>query len=163
MGKTVIRIPRRVEPRPHVAFQGVKHGPDLMACYGFDGGLFVVFDSAREMDIHVAPGDDPVTAEDIEMGRYVPTDDGQPGFTYFIGGDEGAIKIGRSVNIDVRMRDIQACSPIPVRLLAMRRGGNYERVYHRLLAPFRLHGEWFTRCPAILAEIARLAGEAGRG
>lgn len=76
---------------------------------------------------------------------------------YFIGGDEGAIKIGYSVCPESRLRAIQSCSPIPLRILA-RCPGNEEKegAYHFQFAEYRLHGEWFERHPDLLREIDRL-------
>ena len=155
--QTTVSIPRKVKPEHGAAMIGFKHGPDLMAMYGPDGRLVSVFDSAREADLIVREGSRPVTAADLRSAQFVPfDDDAETGTTYFIGGETGAIKIGRSVNADVRLRDIQACCPIPIRLLATRKGASREKMYHRLFAADRLHGEWFARSPAILAEIARL-------
>src|SRR3546814_16971046 len=118
-----------------------------------------IFDSVREVDIIVEDplSDQPVTSADLSSARTVNFDDCELDgtTTYFIGGDTGAIKIGRSVNAAVRLKDIQECSPIPVRLLETRRGGSREQLYHNLLAAHRLHNELFSRPPAILAVIAR--------
>lgn len=154
--QTTISIPRRIQTDGAALMTGLKHGADLMAMYGADGRLFAVFDSAREVDLIFCDGDHDLTAGDIQSAQFVPCDDGEAGTTYFIGGEHGAIKIGRSVNVDVRLKDIQACSPIPVSVLATRKGSSREKLYHRLFAAHRLHGEWFVRHPDILAEIDRL-------
>lgn len=79
------------------------------------------------------------------------------GLCYFIGGSDGAVKIGHSVDVPGRLRAIAACSPIPLSVLAIRAGGERrETAYHEQFAAHRLHGEWFTRCPEIEAEIAHL-------
>ena len=76
---------------------------------------------------------------------------------YFIGGAEGAIKIGFSVDPIGRLSAIRSHSPIPVSILALASGGEArESVYHLQFAEHRLHGEWFSRAPEILAEIERL-------
>lgn len=161
MDKTdILQIARRMKMGPDVAMMGVKHGPDLMALYDFSGKLIAVFDSLRELDIIPAdgPDDQPVTMADLMRARLDEFDTmDMVGTTYFIGGDEGAIKIGRTINLPVRLKDIQSCSPIVVRVLATRRGGERERLYHRLYAEHRLSGEWFTRHPDILDEITRLS------
>jgi hypothetical protein len=78
-------------------------------------------------------------------------------FCYFIGGDTGAVKIGQAQNVEKRFRDIQMCSPIPLKILAVTHGGqSRETAYHFTFRDRRLHGEWFERCPEILAEIERL-------
>lgn len=156
-----IGIPRRIRVSKGAAMEGRKHGPHLMAIYGSDGRLVLVFDSSREVDLMVpqGPDDQPVRIADLERATVVPFGDGDaPGVTYFIGGDTGAIKIGRTVNLATRLKDIQACSPIPVRVLATRQGADREKLYHRLFSGHRQHGEWFDRHPDILAEIACLNG-----
>lgn len=164
----IIKIPRRIKGGR--AFTGIKHGDDLMAMYGPDGRLTGVFDSAREVDLIVAPSasDGPVTRRQLAQAEVRPFGDEElSGFTYFVGGDTGPIKIGRAVNVAVRFKDIQACSPVRLSVLAVRQGGERERLYHRLFADARVHGEWFARTPAILAEIARLnatrPADLGRG
>jgi Meiotically up-regulated gene 113 len=80
------------------------------------------------------------------------------GYCYFIGGDHGAIKIGHTVNVADRLRTIQSHSPIPLKVLAVVKGSEpRESAYHHQFAEHRLHGEWFSRHPDILAEIERLA------
>jgi hypothetical protein len=77
---------------------------------------------------------------------------------YFVGGDEGPVKIGFSIDVASRLRAMQACSPVVLRVLATRTGGEMrESAYHRQFSDHRLHGEWFTRCPEIEAEITHLS------
>jgi len=81
------------------------------------------------------------------------------GWTYFIGGDAGCIKIGWTggVSADQRCKELQTGSPIRLRVLAFVRGGmDIERAYHARFKDARSHGEWFERVPEIEAEIARL-------
>lgn len=77
---------------------------------------------------------------------------------YFVGGDEGPIKIGFTQQpIKERLKSIQNGSPIKLRVLATMPGvRKKEAWYHRLYAAHRLHGEWFERHPDILAEIERI-------
>lgn len=76
---------------------------------------------------------------------------------YFIGGDEGAIKIGMSIEAKKRLIQIQGSCPIKVRILALASGGEFrERAYHTQFDRHWSHSEWFTRCPEIEAEIERL-------
>lgn len=80
---------------------------------------------------------------------------------YFIGGEIGCIKIGYSSNVPERLKAIQACSPIAVRLLAIVSGGGpRETAYHAQFDHLRSHGEWFHRDQAILDEIEKLSREA---
>ncbi len=77
---------------------------------------------------------------------------------YFIGGAVGGIKIGFARDVGRRFANIQSCSPIPLELLAAVTGTmKTERDYHLRFAEHRLHGEWFSPAPDILAEIARLS------
>jgi hypothetical protein len=86
----------------------------------------------------------------------------KPGTIYFIGGTIGAIKIGFTTTLDVRLRRLRANSPIPLSILASKQGVAWdERAYHQLFAAHRLHGEWFDRHPDILAEIERLSPTTG--
>lgn len=90
------------------------------------------------------------------------------GDLYFIGADDGPIKIGFSANPKVRLRSLQLASPFPLRLLAVVKDESHlEREYHKRFAAHRLHGEWFERCPEIQAEIdrinARLSTPEGEG
>lgn len=79
------------------------------------------------------------------------------GKCYFIGGEAGHIKIGYSVDVPARLTAIQACSPIPLKVLAVIDGGEpREAAYHAQFREHRRHGEWFDRHPAILAEIGRI-------
>lgn len=79
------------------------------------------------------------------------------GRCYFIGGEEGPVKIGFSVAPESRLAAIQSCSPVALSILALAGGGDArETAYHHQFAAHRLHGEWFERAPEILAEIERL-------
>jgi len=81
----------------------------------------------------------------------------RPEKCYFIGGEEGAIKIGKTLNPQARLRQIQMCSPIKVRILALAPGGGArERAYHVQFGEHWSHGEWHNRHPDILAEIDRI-------
>jgi len=82
---------------------------------------------------------------------------GCPTRIYFIGADDGPIKIGISASPKSRLTALQTASPFRLRLLAIRVGDVLtERDYHRRFAAHRLHGEWFERAPELLAEIERL-------
>jgi hypothetical protein len=81
-------------------------------------------------------------------------------YCYFIGGDEGPVKIGYSALPAIRLKDLQCGSPVQLRILAAVRGGSErEREYHRRFRGSRAHGEWFHRTPDIIAEIDRIAAE----
>lgn len=81
------------------------------------------------------------------LGHYKP----RMGTTnlYFIQGQNtpgGPIKIGLANNVDSRLRDIQACSPIPLHVLHKLSGASreVETSLHVRFGKDRLHGEWFT-------------------
>lgn len=76
---------------------------------------------------------------------------------YFIGGEEGPVKIGFSRYVEGRLKDMYFHSPIKLSVLATVKGGRErESAYHVQFAEHRIHGEWFARCPEIEAEIERL-------
>jgi hypothetical protein len=73
---------------------------------------------------------------------------------YFIGAEEGPVKIGYARDLWARFRGIQNSCPIELKVLAACVGGRMmEREYHRRFAEHRLHGEWFERVPALAEEI----------
>lgn len=77
---------------------------------------------------------------------------------YFIGGDEGPIKIGYSTWVARRLEEFQAVSPVPMRVLARMPGKRAaEAEFHRRFDAGRLHGEWFERTPELLALIDQIA------
>ena len=78
---------------------------------------------------------------------------------YFIGGDEGPVKIGYATNPKNRLQELRCAHWIELRILATATGGIYrERYYHIIFENWRMRGEWFERCPEIEAEIERLNG-----
>jgi hypothetical protein len=81
-----------------------------------------------------------------------------PRVVYFIGGEDGPVKIGVANSPQRRLAEIQAANARPVHLLAVAPGGfRQEKEYHRMFADGRLHCEWFERSPELVAEIARLS------
>ena len=85
------------------------------------------------------------------------------GLCYFIGCEEGLVKIGHSRQVSRRLAQLRAVSPFPLKLLATATGGaEREAYYHSRFAADRRSGEWFERSAAIEAEIARLSAAAGR-
>jgi len=97
-------------------------------------------------------------AGDLDLKPYERPTRREAELVYFIAGDVGAIKIGSTFDPVSRLNTLQCGSPIPLKILAVTDGGTtQERAYHKRFAAHRLHGEWFERCPEILAEIERLA------
>lgn len=83
-----------------------------------------------------------------------PASDGQ---CYFIGCDEGLVKIGHSQCVSRRLGNLQSNSIYKLRILATCGGGRTaEMRYHRKFEEHSVGGEWFSRCPEIEAEIERL-------
>lgn len=83
----------------------------------------------------------------------------KPGhMVYFVGGDEGPVKIGFTQQpIKERLKCIQNGSPVKLHVLATVPANRiHEKWYHQQFAAHRLHGEWFARVPEIEAEIERL-------
>jgi hypothetical protein len=76
---------------------------------------------------------------------------------YIIQSAAGPIKIGISVNPRGRLKGLQTAHPWKLSLLCVIPGGcALEAQYHARFAEHRLHGEWFSPHPDILAEIDRL-------
>lgn len=80
------------------------------------------------------------------------------GIIYFIGPDEGMVKIGFTNDLQTRLKRLQCGSPVPLKVLASISGQpqTLEREYHTRFASARQHGEWFLRTIAVNAEIERL-------
>lgn len=78
---------------------------------------------------------------------------------YFVQGvDGGPVKIGVSQNAAHRLKDLQAHSPVKLRLLGVAPGTIFEeRKVHERLAAHRLHGEWFADCAEVHAELEALS------
>lgn len=135
----------------------------------FDGGrLTALFhaETMRDMLPFIPPRK--LTAEEVEARANAYNHARADGFNhkvskcYFIGAADGPVKIGHAIDPASRLKTLQAGSPVILSILATARGGEArEGAYHSQFAAHRLHGEWFARCPAILAEIARLTPEAG--
>jgi hypothetical protein len=94
---------------------------------------------------------------------YAPKPRPVRGVVYFIGGNDGPVKIGFTNHLEHRLATLRCSSPVPLGVLATVEGPpELERDYHRRFAAHRLHGEWFARCPEIEAEIERLTTHSGR-
>lgn len=57
--------------------------------------------------------------------------------------DTARLKIGRSSDVDRRLRQLQSASPTPLRMVKVERAGFIEPILHRQFAHLRLHNEWF--------------------
>jgi len=79
---------------------------------------------------------------------------------YFIR-SPNAVKIGMAKDPHRRLMVLQTSHPDELELVATREGGRaLEAEYHARFAEHRVRGEWFEPASPILAEIARLSGEA---
>jgi len=59
--------------------------------------------------------------------------------------DKGMIKIGRSIDPDVRLKQLQTGNPSKLKLIhVFEEIGHKEKLYHELLKEFRIKGEWFS-------------------
>ena len=56
----------------------------------------------------------------------------------------GVVKIGKSRNIERRMKSLQIGSPVTLQLVATLPRGQTEYGWHSEFDPYRQHGEWFT-------------------
>jgi hypothetical protein len=94
------------------------------------------------------------TLEDVERKMYVAKGNPVPeelidtegGSVYFIQAfNGGPIKIGVAGNVKRRLKELQMCCPIPLKVIHIIPGGGrkLETVLHRSFALYRLHGEWF--------------------
>ena len=82
---------------------------------------------------------------------------GEPPYVYFIQAGVGPIKIGLTVNPEVRLSGLQTANSEVLRLVAAQLGGRrLEMDYHNQFKAHHIRGEWFTPHPDILAEIGRL-------
>jgi hypothetical protein len=63
---------------------------------------------------------------------------------YVFGGQDNHVKIGRANNIQVRFRQLQCASPIPLEFIAMLSNDPEDEVsFHERFAEYRQLGEWF--------------------
>lgn len=82
----------------------------------------------------------------------------EPDHLYFVRAADGGgpVKIGRSSAPEKRLGSINTSSPHRLVIAAVARGwGGYERHFHALFAPLRMHREWFS--PALEIDAAIVA------
>lgn len=67
-------------------------------------------------------------------------------------GEDGPVKIGMTVDPPQRIKTLQTANAQPLRPLGLWQGtGADERALHEAFAADRLHGEWFTPNPDLVA------------
>jgi hypothetical protein len=84
--------------------------------------------------------------------------DGDRGFVYVIGQLDGTgpVKIGWSFSPEARLSQLQVGSPVRLLLIGSVPGTvEDEQALHARLAAYRLHGEWFSRSPAVEDAVTR--------
>lgn len=79
-------------------------------------------------------------------------------FIYFIGREEGPVKIGVSRNPSERLVGLQTGCPFPLKLhghwmVENTRIYAVERTIHSALEPYRAQGEWFSLTPKEAAKL----------
>lgn len=85
--------------------------------------------------------------------------DSHSGHVYFIqAASGGPIKIGRAIDIDRRLVQLQTASPEPLIVLAVIENGGHakERELHKQFAEYRLQGEWFMPCEELISFISQI-------
>jgi len=116
----------------------------------------IVYRSCRTRDVEVAKRKLEEFAEVNPKGD-VPPKSRPADNVYFIQANTGQIKIGIARDVKCRLARLRTMSPVSLSLLAQTDGGQpQEATYHARFAEHRLHGEWFSPHPDILAEIERL-------
>lgn len=76
-------------------------------------------------------------------------------FIYFIGSENGPIKIGKAKNVLYRLRGIQTGSPYQLSILGVMLGRpELEKAMHSKFKNYRLNGEWFEASEEIKEFIA---------
>lgn len=74
---------------------------------------------------------------------------------YFVGDDQGYVKIGYAACADGRLRDLQVAHATELKLLLAIPGGpDLERELHRRFGVDRVRGEWFRLSPSIIKYIS---------
>ena len=71
--------------------------------------------------------------------------------TYLIAGAD-LVKIGCTTNLVQRTLTLQKSSPVPLRIIALARGSDFEKVLHVQMVKHRRYGEWFDLA-GVLGEI----------
>jgi hypothetical protein len=76
------------------------------------------------------------------------------GDLYFIRVQDGPVKIGRSADVQKRLRMLQCACPYDLELVGvLRNGGACEATFHANLDEYRMRGEWFRWEGAVCAAV----------
>lgn len=158
-------LPRKIKPwgSPHEARGDYVIADRFMPIYYGTGELWYVMDTDTCREVKLPPPPRPAgppIPRWMEIDRIAEAEAQRHRFVYFVGTLDTAIKIGVSYSAEARLKTIQAHSPIPLNILAVRQGAEAtEGAYHDWFAGHRLHGEWFSPASEILKEIDRLNRE----
>jgi len=87
----------------------------------------------------------------VQLGQQVAAPQStRLGFVYFIGGVDGPMKVGFSVDPDRRLRALQTANPKTLRVWGAIAGPpELESHIHERLSATRTRGEWFERTAAL--------------
>lgn len=78
---------------------------------------------------------------------------------YFISNGSDAVKIGYSLRVEERIKELQNGSPFPLEILALSPGDKVaEREYHQKYSDLAIGGEWFQIDKSLEGEIKQLKG-----
>ena len=83
---------------------------------------------------------------------------GVSGYIYFIKASNGAVKIGRTTNLENRTKTFEIKLPFPISVehhFETRNARVVEKMFHDLFAHNRLAGEWFDLPEEVLNSIKR--------
>lgn len=79
--------------------------------------------------------------------------------TYFAkAGDSSLVKIGRSADVQARLKSLQTGCPTPIKLIAAF-DGDHEANWHKRFADKRVNGEWFQLSEQDISNIEWIASE----
>ena len=95
----------------------------------------------------------------IDASLAIPGCCRRPGYTYIVE-SAGLAKIGCTEHPRERGMELQVGAPVPLKLVALFRGLDFEGQLHEHFAAVRAHGEWFEATP-VLAFVEQLGSPTG--
>lgn len=89
----------------------------------------------------------------VQAGAVTPT---TLRWVYFVADGAGHVKIGHTLDVAARVRELQTCNAFELVVLSVLRGGSEtEHALHQRFAEHRVRGEWFRLAPEIVEFIAQ--------
>ena len=77
-------------------------------------------------------------------------------YIYFVQSEDGYIKIGCTQRLKLRIKAIQACNPLKIKLVGKMKGGyDLEAELHKRFKKYRKRGEWFHPAPELIEYIVK--------